>query len=362
MSSYIKKDVQFVEDDDGTQYPYLKKDAKYFWRKTDSGKYTIIQEIMVLLKNYISNIIVFSPTNDSNNLYTNKIRKPGIFKKISMEVLEEINDRQKKVMQISSIANDMEIMKSIFLKTADERMKSISNCINRDAARYLQLASQKHQDPSIRRAEEDKIRTMRDKSLRDLYKLCIKSHEKELKKNTSLSDVEMIAVEFSGHSPDLLIIFDDCASFFKEHQKEPLIMDMFYNSRHDGLTSIFSFQGDKDIPPNLRRAAHTAIFTTPACAMAHFSTSSNGYDRITKKKVEKAINRIFRQEGDLQCFRKLAYLRNETEKIQAILADKYDDFCMGGLWVRKFLQAIEPKSLASGSNKALIKEILSMTR
>ena len=369
MSDYLKKETHFIEDEDGNRIPYMKKDPKFFFRKitllygeTESGKSTIIQENLFLLKGMIPNIIIFSPTNDSNNLYTGKVGKPGIINKISMEILEEINERQKKAMYAYSIANNIEIMKSLFLKVADDRLKSIINSVNRDAVRHLQIAYQRYTDPSIRRSEEDKIRNLRDTNIRNTYKQCIKANEKILLKDETLTDAQRVAAEYHDHNPDILLVFDDCASFFKEHQKEPLIMDMFYQGRHDAITSIFSFQGDKDIPPNLRRAAHTAIFTTSACAMAHFSTSSNGYDKNTKKRIEKAISRIFRQDGDSPSYSKLAFLRNEQEKIQVILADRYDDFLMGGLWVRKFIQAIEPKSLASGSNKALIKELLASTR
>lgn len=360
---------EYIEDDMGNKIPYLKKDLKYFYRKitllygeTESGKSTIIQEILYLLRDRIPNVVIFAPTNDSNNLYTGKVKAPGIFKKLSIEILEEINERQKKCMKIYSIANDMETMRSIFLKVADSRMRAIVENNRKIANQYLAAIAHNYSDPGVRHAEEKKINDMLLNSTRSLYKSCIASNKKQLMKDTSLTELQQIAVQFHDLCPDLLLVFDDCASFFKEHQKEPIIMDMFYQGRHDGLTSIFSFQGDKDIPPNLRRAAHTAIFTTSACAMAHFNTGSNGYDRQTKKRIDLAITRIFRQDGDAPTYRKLAYLRNEAEKIQCVLAGSYGDFKMGGLWVRKYLESIEPKSITSGSDKALIKEILSMTR
>jgi energy-coupling factor transporter ATP-binding protein EcfA2 len=359
----------YIEDDMGNKIPYLKKDLKFFYRKitllygeTESGKTTIIQEILYLLKDKIPNVLIFAPTNDANNLYTGKVKSPGIFKKLSIEILEEINERQKKCMKVYSIANDMETMKSIFLRVADERMKAIVNGVNRDAARYLQMAVQNYSDPGLRHAEEKKIRDMQISALKSAYKLCINMHKKTLMKDESLTDTQKIAVQFHDHCPDLLLVFDDCASFFKEHHKEPIIVDMFYAGRWNGLTSIFSFQGDKDIPPNLRRSAHTAIFTTSQCAMAHFNTASNGYDKQLRKKIDLAINRIFKQDGDMPTYRKLAFLRNEAEKIQCILADSYGDYRMGGLWVRKYLETLEPKSITSGSDKALINEILSMTK
>lgn len=359
----------YLEDNNGNKIPYLRKDLKYFRRKitllygeTESGKSTIIREIMYLLRNSISNVIIFAPTNDSNNLYTDQVKAPAIFNKLSLEILVEINERQKEAMKVYAIANNMETMRSVFVKIADERLRAAVNATNRYAERHLQRAALSHTDPGVRHAEEKKVRDIQNQALKSAYKYCIAHHKKELMQDHTLSDAQKIAVQFHDFCPDLLLVFDDCASFFKENQKHPIIMDMFYQGRHDGLTSIFSFQGDKDIPPNLRRAAHTAIFTTPQCATAHFNTGSNGYDKFTKKKVDLAIDRIFRQDGEAPTYRKLAFLRNEVDKIQCILADSYDNFEMGGLWVRKYLEALEPKSNGSGSDKILMKKILNIIK
>jgi hypothetical protein len=359
------KETQFLEYEDGNHIPYLKKDPKYFFRKiialfgeTETGKSVIMREILYLLKDKIPNVIVFAPTNDSNNLYTDQVAKPCIFKRVSMEILEEINLRQQKCMKIYSIANEMENMRSIFLKVADSRLKAIINGVEKEAARHLQIASNMNTDPGVRKAEEKKIKDMRDKALRSTYKLCIRANEKQLLKDPSLTDAQKVAVKYCDHNPDILLIFDDCASFFMKHKNEELIRDMFYMPRHNGITSIMSFQGDKDIPPPLRRASHVSFFTTPACAMAYASCKDNGLDRQLRKKIEKSIMRIFKPDGDMPSFRKLVYMRNDIEKIQVTLAESYDDFKMGGLWTRKFLEAIEPKSLSSGNNKELMKEIL----
>jgi len=373
MSDFMKtdfykstqKEAHFLEDDDGTQIPYIRKDPKYYYRKimalfgeTETGKSVIMQEIMYLLRDVIPNVIVFAPTNDSNNLYSDRVAKPGIFKRVSMEILEEINARQQKCMKIYAIANDMGVMQSVFLKVADQRLRAIVNGVNREASRHLQMAVHMHADPGMRKVEEKKIKDMRDAALRSTYKLCIRANEKQLMKDNSLTDEQKVAVKYYDHNPDMLLIFDDCASFFMKHKNEELIRDMFYMGRHNGLTTILSFQGDKDIPPALRRASHVSFFTTPASAMAYAACKDNGMDKQLKKKVEKAINRIFRPDGDTPTFRKLVYLRNDIEKIQVTLADNYDEFKLGGLWTRKFLEAIEPKSLSSGNSKELMKEIL----
>lgn len=365
------KETIYLEDDDGSKIPYLRKDPSIFLRKitalygeTESGKSTIIQEFMYLLRKSIPNVIIFAPTNDSNNLYTGKTYKPGIFTVLTIEILEEIFMRQKEAMRIYDIANNMEIMRSVFMKIADDRTRTIVNSVNRDAERHLSLAAQRYLDPGMRKSEEIKIKNMREQALRRTYKLCIEANRASLLKDPSLTDAQYIAVFYYEFIPDMLLVFDDCATFFSQHKNEKIIKDMFYEGRHGAITSVFSFQGTSNIPPDLRRAAHISIFTTQASANAYVSCKDNGIsaDRLLKRKWEKYATRIFKADGDMPTYRKLVYIRGGVEPLQVTLADSYDDFIMGGLWVRKFLQAIEPKSITSGNNKDLIKKIYHMTK
>lgn len=365
------KDTVYLEDTDGEKTPYLKKDPWVFYRKivalygeTESGKSTIIQEIMFLLRKVIPNVIIFAPTNDSNNLYTGKTYKPGIFSVLSIEILEEIFQRQKDAVKIYDIANNMDVMKSVFMKVADDRTRAIVNSVNRDAERHILLAAQRYTDPGMRKSEEMKIKKMRDDSLRRTYKLCIEANRRSLLKNPTITEAQYIAVYYYEFLPDVLLIFDDCATFFAQHNNEKIVKDMFYEGRHGALTSIFSFQGTSNIKPDLRRAAHVSIFTTQASANAYVGCKENGIsgDKALKRRWEKCATRIFKPDGDMPTYRKLVYIRGGAEPLQVTLADSYDDFVMGGLWVRKFLQYIEPKNVASGNNKELIKKIYHMTK
>lgn len=366
-----KEETICLEDDDGFKIPYLKKDPKHFYRKivsyygeTESGKSYLMQEHMYMLRKMIPNIVVFAPTNDSNNLYTGKVGKSGIFTKLSIEILEEIHERQKEAVKIYDMANNMDIMRSVFMKIADDRTRAIVNSVIRDADRHLAFAAQRYNDPGIRKSEEIKIKGMRDNSLRKTYKLCIEANRKTLLNDPTLTPDQYIAVFYYGFSPDLLLVFDDCASFFSQHKNEKVIKDMFYEGRHNALTSLFAFQGTSNIPPDLRRASHVSIFTTQGSANAFVSCKDNGIaaDKTLKRRFERAASRIFRADTEGPCYRKLVYLRGNPEPIQTTLADSYEDFVMGGLWVRKFLGAIEPKSNTSGNNKELIKKIYYMTK
>ena len=65
---------------DKTKLKWFEKDYKNYLNKTtivygrtNSGKSTIIEEIMYLCKDYIPTVFVIAPTNSSNNAYTNKI-------------------------------------------------------------------------------------------------------------------------------------------------------------------------------------------------------------------------------------------------------------------------------------------------
>lgn len=361
----------FLEDDEGNKIPYMSKDPKHFYRKivnyygeTESGKSFLIQEHMYLLRKLIPNVIIFAPTNTSNNLYTGKIGKSGIFVNLTIDILEMLYERQKDSVKIYEIANNMEVMKSLFLKVADERTKAIVMRVIKDAKHHLDLAAQRYSDPGVRKSEEMKIKTMRDNELRRTFKLSIEANRRALLDDATLTADQYIATFYCGFSPDILLVFDDCASFFNQHKNEKVIKDMFYEGRHDAITSLFAFQGTSNIPPDLRRAAHVSIFTTQGSANAFVSCKENGIagDRGLKRRFERAASRIFRSDNNGPCYRKLVYLRGNAEPIQTTLADSYDDFEMGGLWVKKLLKVIEPKTISAGNDKNLINKIYHMTK
>jgi len=130
---------------------------------------------------------------------------------------------------------------------------------------------------------------------------------------------------YVGVNPNMMIIFDDCESFFREHQKDSIIAELIMLNAYHHLTRIFTFQCDRHLFPAFRRNMNAMIFTTSQNTISHFSTVSNGYDRHTRKIAESVISRIFRYEYGLTNYRKLAFFPGaQTDKFQCILANKLD--------------------------------------
>ncbi len=317
QENHFEEKQVYLVDKQGNKIPFSDEKFNNFYNRLiliigagETGKTTMIQNITHLLQHKIPKIIHFTL---SDILLENQSHK-----RLSLGYLNTIFEQQKNAMKSYLIANDMENMKSIFLQFADDNMKELVDHINQDTERQLELVENQYPDYHYRTIEEKKIRDLQLRSIKAVYKQCIDINKNNLMENKMLTESQRIAVQFCDLCPDLLLIFDDCASFFKDNYKEA-VADMFYSGRHYGITMICTSHSDKDIPPNLRRAAYATIFTTAQSAISHFGTASNAYDRQTKERASLAIDTIFDKNNEFQTYKKLVFLRDEAEKIQYII-------------------------------------------
>lgn len=101
------------------------------------------------------------------------------------------------------------------------------------------------------------------------------------------------------------LVFDDCESFFNEYKDDPVITEIYLNSRHLGINLIFTAQSDKFAIPAFRRMFNNVIFTTPLIATKFVNTLSNGCDAAVKKTL-----RDFLDSKSWYGYTKLVYNRD----------------------------------------------------
>jgi hypothetical protein len=158
-----------------------------------------------------------------------------------------------------------------------------------------------------------------------LYKEVIGKYQANLLANKErLTEQEQLIAEFYDLNPNLVLIMDDCASE-KAWQKSEVVKKLFYQGRNYHFTSIISFQGDKDITPEMRRQAHIAMFTTAECALAHFTTKTNGHSKDTIKRADKIITKIFSSVGG-PSFTKLVTIRGSPDPFRIFMAQRFQQF------------------------------------
>jgi hypothetical protein len=241
-------------------------------------------------------------------------------KVISLEALAQIIERQKKCSIINTYANDIEILESIFNKVADENDLDTVKKINIDAAN--QISSIKLSDPGLYHAQKKNIHDNCNKMLILTYQKCIESHKQYFLNDNSLNEKQKLAMQYSNFCHNMMLIFDNCEDFLKEHHNNAVIKEMFVSGKSYNVTKICTLFSSRHVHPHIRRNFDVLIFTTHYEALNHFSTVSNGYDKRTRRLAELAIQRIFSSENGIVTYRKFAFFpHNNVDKFQCVLVD-----------------------------------------
>lgn len=347
---------QYILLDDGYKLQYLDLTIKTLLQKiillygeTGSGKSVIIRHLIRVLSEIAPVIIAIAPTDESNGLYTGILPPQLIFHKPSVDLLESIYARQEQVSAIYRIVNDQNGLRKVFSMCDDKQAEMLERTINISADRAMAMTAT-IKDPFARDREREQIEEGRKQRLIKLYKEVIKKYKDNLLANRErLTDEEQLIAEFFDLNPNLVLIMDDCASE-KAWQKSEVVKKLFYQGRNYYFTPIISFQGDKDITPEMRRQAHIAIFTTAECALAHFTTKTNGHSKENIKRADKIITKIFSTVGG-PSFTKLVTIRGLPDPFRIFTAQKFQQFSTCDRYVQEFCAGLKQKKKPAISYK-----------
>jgi hypothetical protein len=352
---------------DKTKLKWMPKNYSHYlnrttilYGRTNSGKSTVIEEIMYLCKDHIPTIFVVAPTNSSNNAYTGKVPDQFIRKELDVDWLDKLLTRQKNAAGAYINANKIEILKSLFNKVSDENSQSLEQSIINKAHSSLAYISDSVMDFPQKKKQKNQILEHKNNMLRRLYKTTIRFHKVTLENNQKLHKTEKAALSFLDFNPNIMLILDDCASTFKKlYKKSSAIKEIFYEGRHYFITTIISAQDDKEIDSELRKNTTVSVFTTAQSATSNFERSSNGYPKHEKNKAKTCIESVFKQqENDVTHFQKLVYIQGDADPFKYTIADLYDDFKMGSLPMWQYSEKIKShKNLLNKNNPLFDKYI-----
>ena len=348
---------------DKTKLKWFQKNYKYYLNKTtiiygrtNSGKSTIIEEIMYMCKDYVPTIFVIAPTNASNNAYTNKIPPQFILKDLDVDWLDKLLTRQKNSAGAYINANKLEMLKGLFDKVSDSMSQDLEASIIKKAGASITQVEISNMEFSCKKSQKSQILEDRDAMLKKLYKTSIRFNKIKLEGDSSLNKAESAALSFLDFNPNIMLILDDCASKFKKlYKKSSAIKEIFYEGRHYFFTTIISSQDDKEIDSELRKNTTISIFTTAQSATSNFERASNGYPKHEKLRAKQCIDAVFKQDdNDIKHHRKLVYVLNSNDPFAYTIADLYDDFRMGSLPMWEYAERIGKKYDNINKNNKLI--------
>lgn len=352
--------------DDGSTIKWFKKSVANFLNKTtliygmtQSGKSTIIDEIMYICKDYISMgfVICQSSITVSSSPYYKKIPNNCIKSEITKEWLEEFMTTQKGRAALYNTANGIENLKSVFDRVKDSTTSSNESIIKTNAEKHINNTNANSRlDYAQKKTQCTAINDIKDMHLKALYKSAIRKHRIKLENMANLSNDEICCINYIDFTPNVMIIFDDCASKFKKWVKEStIIKEMFYNGRHYYITQIISAQDDKEIESELRKNAIVSIFTTAQVASANFEKSANNYSKPTKKRAEHCIKRVFSHDIHSvgKNYKKLVYFQNsDVDPFMYLIADLYSSFKIGCDAAWKLDEKIDKTNKNNDTNNA----------
>lgn len=318
---------------------FLEKDAKYYLNRStilfgasNSGKSTILIEILYLLKNYVPNIFVFAPTADSNNAFEGIIPSQLIYKTVDIKKLTDIYNRQKGAAKTYNTVNNLNDLKNLFLKVADRKSLELARIASVRAANIIR---NKENDSSSNISQKkmtiNQIKKIRDIHLSKLYKKTIRCNKKRLLKIDDSAKTKYI-IKYLDFNPNCVVVFDDCGAVLKRFQKEEVVKKIIFQGRHSYINIILTLQDDLNLNSAIKKNAFVNIFTTGRCASAYFERGSNSFSKKERLVAAKIISYIF--DSGKKDYKKLVYLRDEVNPFRYTIADLYDNFRFGSpsLW------------------------------
>lgn len=301
----------------------------------NSGKTTLLLDLLKIVKPDIPSIVAFAPTADSNNSLKGVIPDLLIKRQVDIATIKEVYTRQQEAAAAYNNANDIEVLQSLFKRVAGRsQIQTEAQILNIKSDMDKKLISRVS---SIidRKKQAKKIEDQSHLILISLYKRVIAATEGILLK-MKLTDTETQAIKFMNFNPNMLLIFDDCASVFtKKFQNDPVIKDLFYNYRHSYFTIMLTFQDDLGLESFLRKNASLSFFTTRQCADAYFERGSNSFSKDMKNSARQMSDIIFdTKQSAIPEFSKLLYVRDDPDPFRYYCAELHDTFRFGSkaLW------------------------------
>jgi len=313
---------------------FLEKDHKYFLNKSTiiygasgTGKSTIILEILHILKDHVPIIFVFSPTADDNNAFAGIVPDALIYRTVDIKKLEEIYKRQQGATRIYNTVNEIKSLRVLFEKVGNIKSIRCAKDAYRNATNLIEEAQNSTSlNFSEKKKNIKKIKNMRDRFLLMLYKAVIRKNKNRLK-NMGITPAEHYILQYLDFNPNCIIIMDDCGAVLKKFQKETVIQKIFFLGRHSFINLILSLQDDLRLDSAIKKNAFVNIFTTSQIASAYFSRSGTSFTKKEKQLAEKIIGCIFSSNAD--DYKKLVYVRNESQPFRYTIADVYEEFKFG---------------------------------
>lgn len=327
----------------------LKDRSVIFYGPSGSGKTVLIYDIMYEARNTFPRVLVFAPTNREKRDYENVIPKELIYEEFGLDDIKELYNTQRAAAHTYNTANDIHVLKKLFLRIATPPQKAHEETIMRHKQRAVEQIKKMFQDEGIRKHKLDELEDLHKRQLIDFYKTRVIQPNIVLLRQQQLTHDEQLCVKFLNYNPRILVIFDDAMTeiltLIKKGRQtnDNVILDFFYKGRWAYITHFYAFQDDNRLESEIKKNAFYSIFTSPNVASAFFGRSATNFSKQDKAKADAAIKVVFATDDEEQSpnHRKLVYSRLDSKNpFQYTIAKLHGDFQMCSKNVRNFCKKV----------------------
>jgi hypothetical protein len=317
-----------------------------------SGKSTLIREIMYMLSKVVPMAVLFCPTADMNDTYTNVIPRIAMHTKPTHTKVRQIFEKQelKAILHkdVNTIDNLLQIFKmlSSMSPPAQAHYHKTRTLVKR-MHEQLKVKIQQIKRSQLVDAGERKNRIaqitamLNDKSI-ELYKMAIHKFKAEFGSYHNMEHQEKYQAIINNlyMNPHLVMIFDDCITDIKALCKKgknrqtgadepPIFEEVFTRGRHCFITVIVAIQDDNNVPPLMRKNAFMTVFTESQSAEHFLRNGANSISRKVRDYGLEASQAIF-GNSTTRNFRKMIFdNRNAQYPFMYTVAEIYEEFRFG---------------------------------
>ena len=334
---------------------------------TNSGKSTIVYDILHILQNSVPNIIVIVPES-SRSSYADKLPDICIKNDLTKELLDSIWTRQETARKIYNTVNDDEKLFKLASSVNSLSFNRDIEAIKLAVQKQHSVIDEKYLDPAERSEKKALLDDAFKKRSKSLCRKCINENKDKLLQSKD-PDTLMI-IKCLNFNPNFLLVIDDCSEKLKSWQKlyrnnETNIFDsIFFRGRHVFISSIIVGHDDKFLSPELRKGARLVIYTQSQIFMGAISKDAAGMTKKERSDAEVISPLVFKDDARVMSLKKICYEREATPPFKYFIATKHEKFrlCSNIVWelsskVPKKDESIDGKTLNNllGTNRTGIK-------
>lgn len=292
-----------------------------FYGASKTGKTTLIDDILFLIRDKVKQIIVICPTDGQNNAYSGgRVPRPLIHTNLTEDLLATIIRRQEFLANMYKLANSIANLEKLYRRLNLPIANKEIERIHRKKSEKIAKLHEEYLDIGMRKSKIKEVEEEFEKFFIAFYKKYIEAHKDKFA-NMELAEDELIALKFLNLNPRIVIVMDDCTADFKKIKTatgKSLLSKIFFQGRWLFITLLLSVHDDKCLDSEFRRSAFLSFFTNDKAATIYFERKENGSKeqlKMVKENIEKGLfanhqKLLFEREGSI-FYKYTATLRGE---------------------------------------------------